>query len=452
MSVSTITHRRWRGPSHSTRNIRGAWASSRTSRLQDQGGSALIAVLLLAAAMLTLGAFAARSAQVETRIAYNHTLAQKALDTAEAGLNHGFNLLQTAAAGRLVGQTFTPELNSSGTGSALATLGDIATLNGATYRSAAFGSQPAGAYYVRVVDNSDEQSGSNDVTTDTDYRVYVVSQGMVNGAERTIRALVTGTPLFAPGQVFGKRFVTLSGGAIVDSFDSRQGSYNAATAGTNDTVGSNGNITLSGGGTILNGKAVAAGTVSASGGSVVSPGPPVSNAPTVTWPSVAPCGPPYSSGAGFIGGSYNASTGVLTVSGGTNVTFNSGTYCLSSVTLSGGSTLTVSGWVTIYLTATSTFSGGSIVNNTQRATNLRVYSSSPSGSKLTVSGGGAVTAMIIYAPNADITFSGGGNFYGAAVGNSITNSGGSDIHVDTALDVLGPWGIRLANWQEVRNN
>ncbi len=251
--------------------------ADKTSRL-DQDGSALIAVLLLTSAMLALGTFGVRSAQIETRIAYNQMLAQKALDTAEAGLNHGFNLLQTAMAGRLVGQGFTPELSGGGIGGALAALGTTATLNGVTYRSSTFGSQPVGNYYVRVVDNFDEIMGANDATADTDYRVYLVSQGIVGGAQRTIQTLVTGTSLFAPSQAFGNKFVTLSGGSVVDSFDSRQGAYSSTTAGDNDTVGSNGNISLSGGGTLIHGNATAAGTVSPT---TLVTGTSTSNAPPV---------------------------------------------------------------------------------------------------------------------------------------------------------------------------
>jgi len=47
--------------------------------------------------------------------------------------------------------------------------------------------------------------------------------------------------------------------------------------------------------------------------------------------------------------------------------------------------------------------------------------------------GGAGYYGVVYAPLSDITISGGGNLYGAVIGSTITNSGGTLIHYDRAL-------------------
>ena len=96
-----------------------------------------------------------------------------------------------------------------------------------------------------------------------------------------------------------------------------------------------------------------------------------------------------------------------------------GTYCFSSVTLSGGSTLQVNEAVRIYLDIKnsgdkSDFSGGSsggVVNTTGKAENLQIFSMS-SSQGITLSGG-SQAYMAVYAPNSPITFSGGSDLYGA---------------------------------------
>jgi hypothetical protein len=51
---------------------------------------------------------------------------------------------------------------------------------------------------------------------------------------------------------------------------------------------------------------------------------------------------------------------------------------------------------------------------------------------LDLSGGSGSTA-IVYASNAYINISGGGDWYGAMIASNVNDSGGSAIHYDTAL-------------------
>src|ERR1043166_5701558 len=156
------------------------------SPLRRQDGSALIVVLLLVAVMLALGAFGSRGGQIELRIAHNELVTKQALDTAEAGLYHAFNVLRTDVDG------YNSELSSGGTGGVLASIGSVVALDGTSYRFRAFGGGTSDGYYVRVADNFDETSGADNPTTDKDGRIRIISRGRVGGAERVIEALLSG--------------------------------------------------------------------------------------------------------------------------------------------------------------------------------------------------------------------------------------------------------------------
>jgi hypothetical protein len=47
--------------------------------------------------------------------------------------------------------------------------------------------------------------------------------------------------------------------------------------------------------------------------------------------------------------------------------------------------------------------------------------------------GGSASYMVANTPNAAVTFSGGSDLYGAILGKTINDSGGTSLHFDTAL-------------------
>jgi hypothetical protein len=99
--------------------------------------------------------------------------------------------------------------------------------------------------------------------------------------------------------------------------------------------------------------------------------------------------------------------------------------------------------------APSDFSGGGsggVVNTTGKAENLQIFSFS--SSQGIVLSGGSQAYMAVYAPNSPIMFSGGSDFYGAVVGNTITDSGGTKMHYDTHLNSVGGAVVMLA-WRQV---
>jgi hypothetical protein len=125
------------------------------------------------------------------------------------------------------------------------------------------------------------------------------------------------------------------------------------------------------------------------------------------------------------------------------------------VQLSGGSTLQVNDAVKIYLDIKnsgekSDFAAGSsggVVNTTGKAENLQIFSIS-SSQEIKLQGGSQVY-MAVYAPNSPIIFSGGSDVYGAVVGNTITDSGGTKVHYDVHLSSLGGAGVVMLAWRQV---
>jgi hypothetical protein len=87
-------------------------------------------------------------------------------------------------------------------------------------------------------------------------------------------------------------------------------------------------------------------------------------------------------------------------------------------------------------------SGGSVTNSTNDPNNLQVNSSAATQVNLS---GGSGAWMNVYAPAADIIFSGASSFYGSFIGKTVTASGGSQIHQ------AGVTGAKLSAWHEVQN-
>ncbi len=271
--------------------------------------------------------------------------------------------------------------------------------------------------------------------------------------QQTVQALAVQLNTL-PGAVLGNINVNFSGGGLTDSYNSTNGAYNAATANSNGDVLGNGTITFKGTvkGYILSttntgsNPEVSVASASTVTGNVQSGGT-VQNQGTVNgqiiqntlsapikMPVVASCGPPYSSGSGLSGSyTYKASTGALTVSGGHTVTLANGSYCFSTVTVSGGSTLAVNGAVTISVTGQFNASGSSIVNSTQKPVNLQILSSYTGSSNGVVLSGGSGAYLTVYAPQTQLVISGSGDVFGAVAANDIQSTGGSKVHFDEAL-------------------
>jgi PilX N-terminal len=397
--------------------------------IKEESGIALITGLLILMSLTAIGLFATNATIVHQDISANLKASKQEFYLAEAGIQHA----------RLFLIQHSDNWSSYASTTATPLIAATQLFNLGTYTVTV---QDAGGGGLRVR-STGNTSGQTSVV---------------------IEALLSHKPSLFPCVACASGNIILSGGSTTDSFDSSVAGYtgyNPLTTGSNGNVrSSNGNISLLGDGTQVKGdaKAGGSGTVSVSEGAMVT-GTTTNRAPPLTFPPVdtSPCGTPpdYSASNGITGGNYNTSTGALTASGGATVTLAPGTYCFSSVALSGGSTLQVNEAVRIYLDIKtsgdkSDFSGGGsggVVNTTGKAENLQIFSMS-SSQGITLSGG-SQTYMAVYAPHSPITFSGGSDFYGAVVGNTITDSGGTKMHYDVHLSGLGGAGVVMLAWRQV---
>ena len=403
-----------------------------------RGGILVVVVLLIAVIALPLAIAQGGAARNELVIAHGDALSSQALAIAEAGLGHAYALVKYDANG------FNDELNgggsTGGTGGALSGIGagaDQVLEDGRNYRFVAFGGSASDGYYVRADDNFDETSGSDNPAVDLDNTVLVTSRGRINGAERVVTAAISlGTPV----GIYGTASVNLSAATTTDSYPG--GVYNPLATTHQGNVQSSGAVAIAGAGTAVDGNASSALTVTVSGGATVS-GTTANGAtpPPVTAP--ASCSP-FSPSAGIVGlVTYNVATGVLSNQfPGVGFSLSPGTYCFSSITLTGGATLTVTGATRIVLTNGANMAGGSLVNTTFDAHNLEIDGV---GNAPIALAGGLTSYVYVNAPAADITVTGSAPLFGAILGANVT-IGGAPVHIDTTLRN----SARMSGWHEVR--
>ncbi len=291
--------------------------------------------------------------------------------------------------------------------------------------------------------------------------VYLVTALAVtpSGARRVVQQEIAQTPV---GGHPGGLFATGTGcGALNIQGNANTGSFNSAAESTptnppgnrtnsGGNVGSNGNISIGGTSTSVNGSistyqpptvgSCPGNGVSKSGsptyGSVV--GLPAPYTPPV--PPIPNPLPPQTSttyrNTTLSPGSYGNITiqGTVTLTGGT--VGSPYVYTINSLALNGNATLAITGPVIINLagqpnlTNVLDMTGGSFSNSTYMP-NEFVINYGGSGS-MKVSGGTDAFA-VINAPNANVTFIGGSNFYGQAIGKTIDNQGGTNFYWDTSL-------------------
>jgi hypothetical protein len=294
----------------------------------------------------------------------------------------------------------------------------------------------------------------------------------VSGSQQFIQLTGAGTSSITGGSLFlygifatanGCGAITETGNGSLDSFDSTLG-YAASHTNSGGNAGTNGNATLSGNASIygtvsspmtgtgtcksgpVTGYSVS-GQAKATGGLVPLSAPVFYAAPA----SPSPAPPTTSqgiSGTCSISGCTNAGSktvnlapgqyGNLSLSGGTTAHLSKGIYNVNSLSLSGNSILVAdSGPVVVNIAGASVsgntaldLSGGSVVNPTGVPINMQFYYG---GSKATKLSGGASTYCVVYAPNSAVNLSGGTDFFGSIIGNTINMSGNTAFHYDRHL-------------------
>ena len=422
--------------------------------LRTDSGFVMFSILLIVGVLLVLGLFGSRNARIEMMIANNDLLGKKAQAVAEAGANHAIRVMIDDRNGY-------PYVASTHTaGSLAATGGTVKTYGGQSYLFVAFGGGPNDGYYLRG-----DPAGYVNASGDYEY-TKLRSVGVVGQTERVIEVMLSG-PTLTPQNSGFPGFFAIHSVSISSSYTD---GYNSGThpgcapatgsaagcTGCGD-VGTNATTTLSGS-TVVDGDFSTAASTIDQGGTVT--GSRITGADAYTPPAVPTCGPPYSSGAGLnLTGSAKYLTGTnpppctgcqytsdptkqgqLTVNA--NSSIDPGTYCFSTVTLSGGKSLTVTGQTVINTTGKTDMSGGSISNTTCLPSNMVINSSVGGDNMVTVSGGTGAY-MVLNAPRAGVVVSGGNsNLWGSIIGNNLTVTGGAHLHYDQALT---PQSLVLSN-------
>ena len=126
--------------------------------------------------------------------------------------------------------------------------------------------------------------------------------------------------------------------------------------------------------------------------------------------------------------------GNFLLDGNKSLTLTGGTYYVRDFTLTGMSTLNVSGPTTIYVTGNFTRAGSATLTNTTATPgNFQVMMT---GGTATITSSNALYG-VIYAPNTAVTVDGDSDLYGAVVGKTLTLTGTGDAHYDESLNLDG---------------
>ena len=251
------------------------------------------------------------------------------------------------------------------------------------------------------------------------------------GGRRTITAVFTEIQSMG-WAMFGRDGIEIEGGEI------------------NGDLGSNGSLLLSGAGALVAGNAIVGGTVSDPSkveGYVVEGADPTTLDP-VACPAT-PYGPVPTSGTV----SFSSLTGDISLSGTDDITFSSGTYYFNNFTKSGTADMVVplGAVVQIYLSGALTVAGNGFVNGNSNSSSLQVWGCGADASPWSISGKADV-AMIVYAPDHDLTISGSGDRLGSFTGATLLKTGKGDLATDFTL--ASPTGIYVVldgSWTQLLN-
>jgi Tfp pilus assembly protein PilX len=423
-------------------------STGRSKQLWERGprpsvrGSAIITVLVLAAATAVIASgFLIRSAQ-EARLATRSFNQAIALNLAEAGVEEALFAANTGAFNSANGWQLA-------SGSTTDYVKSITT--GFDFQ------QTTGAIYLRA----DNANGASPVITATSV-VTVPNQPKIIKQVR-IGATTPGR-LFANG-IVSKGNVTFSGSADLDSYDSSVGAYNSATNRSDRaTLAALGTVQISGSATVY-GYVATSGTAPNVGGAgriygATSPASPKVDPSRVRTDfsanlldATAPTGTTISLGT------LNSS---LTLPRGGDAAGASGRYLYraSAMELNGVAVLTINGPVDLIVDADATVNGSAkilinsgstpslnlycaynvtlngagMVNNTGNPAKTTIWGTKASTGTQTIDMNGSASFIgTIYAPNGNVTLNGAAGVFGAVIGKAVTVSGSGDVHYDVQL-------------------
>ena len=290
------------------------------------------------------------------------------------------------------------------------------------------------------------------------------------------------------GGILSKFGITLSGGALVDSFNSSDPRYSSnglyvlsrhnsngnimtdasnavlmtditfsgninvyghVTMGPNDGLTYSGNATV--GDTNFAGPGIEGGWTNSTANILIPDAPPM---PVASWlPMPTKVSGAYTLNGGGLTNYYQIPSSFGNLSGSDKIVVTNGTIILDiegGFQMSGSSSLVLApnANVVAWLNgANPQLSGQGIVNQSGNATNVTIYGTTNMTS-LQMSGGSAFIGTI-YAPYADVQLSGGSALIGSIVARSFQDSGGNAIHYDENLHGQQSGSYVVTSWSEV---
>lgn len=376
---------------------------TRTAQRNGESGIVLIVCVIMLLLLTLIGITSITTSNTESEISGNELYANEAFYLADAGLERSLVVLDDTVEWR--------------TG---------------------FNGEPLGrgTYSVRVADSTTQPYLGE--------KLLARSTGQVDEVVKTIEAYLR--PIynypFSYG-AYGRDSVHFSGNGIMDSYDSDLGDYasqySGNHAGDNGPVGSEGTILLDGQADVYGNASTTPGGEILYGGGAQVYGDTTTNADPPEFPPITQDELDYAEansnapgGLTMVGNAnYNNGTNALTVAAHASVTFNSGIYFFSSVSVTGHGEIIIAPGadVTIYVTGNWNSSGGTIINSNQTPSSFQLFSV---GDSVLVAGGSDFYGAI-YAPTSSVEITGGSDFYGSIVGATFYNGGGTKCHYDEAL-------------------
>ena len=290
---------------------------------------------------------------------------------------------------------------------------------------------------------------------------------------RSVQVTLATPPLFGYG-AFAQGAVNLDNNVEIDSYNStlNGGVYDLTNnraltgdVGTNGTTA--GIIHLDNNAKIYGaGSTAAGGTVTLDNGASVSGGTSATNSVTLSPVDVPDDlesltgGTPYATAkngsATLPQGNYKYTSLTLTQGSTLTVTGNVNVYLTSSPALTTGNNAILAidngASITIYTDGTVTFDNNSVINNNSLdPSKFIIYSAYTGNDGVHFSNNGSVYGAI-YAPQTDVDVENNGAFFGAVVGETIDFANNVKLHYDENLNNLAnPFStsVTLSSWQEI---
>jgi hypothetical protein len=469
--------------------------TTRTFKTSDDRGSAMVLGLLIVLALSVIGASLTVLSLSETYGSMNYRLMTQARYGAEAGVHKTVNFLiynysdppTGADTLALYDYSRSPVLAANGQPVILSAANDV-TANYPVqavqdlYHAAGTGSLVFGNANVQYQASAkliamrqvDVYGSTTPVTVQT---WLITSDGTTTGA-RNAKVEVTATleremirlyqyAVFATATTCGA--LKFGGGATVDSYDSQNITYVNGTPVTQQydgNIGSNGNLNENGHQTTIDGTMstprsgvgnCAASGVDAwsdNGGATVTGGlvqlPQAVVFPTPDVPNPLPPNTPLglnsgSTCAGITGCTAGSPSGIvlppgtygdINLTGQAVVHLKTGVYGINSISMQGQSKIIIdSGPVVLNVYGANQntpvdFTGGTLINSTLDSSNLQIEYAGGGNIRME---GGAQSSGTVYAPNAAVSLNGGSDWYGAVIGATVDDTGGTKVHNDRRL-------------------